>query len=719
MSLQFIIPVTGLGASGPTGSGMGATGPTGPQGDPGRQGLPGPAGGATGAAGATGPSGPTGPQGTPGNPGGATGPQGPAGATGPIGPNGIAGATGATGPIGITGPTGPIGITGPTGPAGPTGVGITGATGPIGVTGPTGAAGSPGGATGATGPAGAGVTGATGPAGAAGVTGATGPIGPDGATGPAGTAGVTGATGPAGVTGPTGPIGVTGATGSAGATGATGPVASGVIDLSLAPNALVGDGVTDNFSNFFYAQKKIEPDGGLTRILLLDTGTGYTPGNYALTIGGSGSGSGASGRVVVATNGRIGMVTVTAQGTGYHVSARQVGSPGITSGSKVINLNNVDSTGISVGDSVIHPAFPVGTLVASKTSMTVTTDTNATANSNYSWISFGLPLLSWAGTGGGSGERFYPTVGEQFKVLLPPGQYLGCPCEFHALHNCDFEAAGATLIGNSGGDNGLTLSEDCACVTIYNLTVQNFGALDFDPATRLQGLGYTLKGYDVTLLNCKARNIPNFGLAIGNGDDTIALYRGPFNILGYRQWGSGGDGIHIGSGARNITITDAQLFDVGDDMLAIFSDTGGAHPPHDIVVDGLLGVNGGFRGVCIMDAYGVVLSGLRFTSLSGYGIQLGPDSGTTGPSNITVSGVVLSYIGNAGDGFRPYVGNRWPIKVDYGTAIRIGDVNFDHIDASTLCTVNNSTDVSATVWSMGGKTPFSGSGNTTCSLVTA
>jgi len=498
-----------------------------------------------------------------------------------------------------------------------------------------------------------------------------------------------------------------------------------VIDLSQAPHALVGDGVTDNFGDFFYAQKKVEPDGGLTRILLLDTGSGYTQGSYALTIAGSGTGSGAAGNVVVAPNGRIGMVTVTDQGSDYHVSARQVsggGTPGIVSGSKIINLNNVDSTGITVGDSVIHPSFPVGTLVASMTTTTVTTDTNATASSDYTWISFGLPLLSWAGTGGGSGERFYPVIGPLTKVLLPPGQYVCDSPVFHALHNCEIECAGATIIGTGGSSNGLTLSEDCACVTVFNLTIQNWGALDMDPSTRLQGIGWTLRGYDITLMNCASRNIPNFGLAIGNGEDTTALYRGPFNIVNYKQWGSGGDGVHIGSGARNISITNAQLFDVGDDFLAIFPDGSGAgtYPPYNVRVNGFTGINGGWRGLCIMNtAHHINLSNLLFRSLSGYGLQIGPDSGTTGPTDVVVSGVTLGNIGNAGDGFRAYSANRYPIKIDYATRVRIGDVTMDNIDSATLCYVNNSTDVSATLWSLAGKTTYAGAGNTTCSLVTA
>lgn len=633
---------------------------------------------------------------------GSTGPTPAAvGATGATGPAGINGRNGVPGPAG--GPTGPVGATGPTGPAGPSG-----------------ANGSPGGATGPTG-----ARGATGPVGPSGPTGAAGAVGATGATG----VGVTGPTGPAGTngtagaTGATGPVG-TGVTGATGATGAVGPTGAGYPDaIILTDYGLVGDGVTTNFAMWFDALAAMEPDGGITSILINETGTGYTEGTYPITFSG-GNGTGAAGNIVVAPSGRIIAAVITAQGTGYHVASSEL-APWLM-GDTTVTLNWLDSDRIAVGMSVTHPAWPASTTVLSKTPVigptkaTVTLSNGATVAGAYEWMTFGLPRIAFSG-GPGSGFVGKPVVGEGVVAILPPGQYVD-GAHWQCFHNLTVLAYGATII-QTNKDNGMVdLGVENVNVSILGLKARYSALDDYDP--RGGGHAWHVRGYNIYLLDCATSNGTDWSMEIGDTDDALVGYFDGIRIDNYVARDCAGDGIHVSNRVRNVTINNPQFVNVGDDAMAIYPDGGvsdATQPPYNVTVNGMVLDRGGWRGILIgRGSHDIAINGAVIADTGGVGLEILKEAGTTtGPKNITVTGIAFRNVGVSGIAFRAYFANRYPINIEDAEQVVIRSVAFKDCDAAECCRIVNSTDCSVALWPPTGKTAYATSSNTNCSLVTA
>tara|TARA_R110002110_G_scaffold74463_3_gene196975 strand:- start:192 stop:2108 length:1917 start_codon:yes stop_codon:yes gene_type:complete len=493
-----------------------------------------------------------------------------------------------------------------------------------------------------------------------------------------------------------------------------------VIDLG---EHLDEGGSTDNFFNWFDLEDVLQPYGGLSNIVTVDHGTGWAEGVQACTISG-GTGTGAAATAVAgnpANSGRIAFVTVTAPGSGYRVVSRQIGpvtvsgvtTSGTAVGSDVININTHYTTrtlNIVAGMSITHPAFPAGTTVASTTATTVTASANATIESNYSWIYFGIPQITFGGTG--SGWVGHAVVGNGKVARIPPGLYKSSATQFMCLHNTTIEAEGAVIIPSLKTQNGVLLGDQAIGVKIVGLTVQNFDTTVITPPEdRGVGFGFSLRGYNNTLLNTKTRNIPNFSVAINAGADELSSYYQGFQILGHTCQGCGGDGIHIGVGVRDIQITNPTFITHGDDAIAVYPDlaaeVGVVNPPYGISIVGVDISDNAWRGIFLGECSRVSISGVTINGCGSFAVEM--DQAT----DIAISGVMMHSIGNTGDGYRSVVyTNRFPVYIDDCERVSMSALTFGDIAHSTLINVSNSTDVLIKAQTISGKTLSNLSGNT-------
>jgi len=452
---------------------------------------------------------------------------------------------------------------------------------------------------------------------------------------------------------------------------------------------LFADGLTDNEPVWFDLEDTLQPYGGLSGVITIEHGSGWAQGTQSVTIAG-GSGSGATATAVAghpSSGGKLAYVTVTAPGSGYRIVSRQVGATGIVSGSAVIAINAryTDLTAnIEVGMSISHPLFAVGTTVISVTSTTVTASANASGPSGYSWIFFGIPVLTIGGTG--TGWTGKAVVGNGRVVRIPPGLYLCNATQFMCLHNTTIYAEGAIIMPHGKNNNGVTIGEQCINVKIEGLQVQN---LDTDvitpPGSRGTGHGFILKGYHITVLNTRTRNIPNFSISVDRGTDSLDYMQG-FQIIGHSCEGCGGDGIHIGVGVRDVQIVNPTFLTHGDDAIAVYPDIGGfsaVNKPYNISINGVVIRDNAWRGIYLGGCSRISISGVVIDGCGGHGIELDQCN------DIAISGVVLHNIGNYASGYRDTTGynpthnaGSFVIGTEY-IIITVGDTDFTAVGAGS------------------------------------
>jgi len=485
---------------------------------------------------------------------------------------------------------------------------------------------------------------------------------------------------------------------------------------------LVADGVTENFVAFGDFWRSVQPSGGITSIIVAAPGTGYDGngggagafGALDITFSG-GSGAGAAGKAVISDNGRVAFATITNPGSGYKIVAREVGATGIVSGSPVITINAGTTTDISAGMSVTSDYFSAGTTVLSKTSNTVTVSTNATGSAGYQWVSFGIPQLSFSG--GGSGAVLKAVVGTRKHIVIPPGNYVCAGTYIHCLHNAYVEATGVTLIQTSKTSNGLYLGPECCEVVIDGLRDQNYDTTSVDPTARGTGIGFKLSGYNVELHNTGTRNIPNWGVVIqGEG----ATYNRGLKVINHSHFGSGGDGIHVADKVDGVHIVSPNIYDAGDDGIAVYGTDDSSFPPLNISVDNFTIVNNGWRGLMVgANASRVSFGNGVIRGCGNYAIECFPGDGpgSTGPSDITFGNIVISGVGRSADGYRATYSNRYPIKINKCTRVYGGVFTFSDIQETTLVNIVDSTDIHFELGQIGSKTAMVTSGsNSNCSV---
>jgi hypothetical protein len=486
---------------------------------------------------------------------------------------------------------------------------------------------------------------------------------------------------------------------------------------------LNGNGTTDNITNWFAAQKALEPDGGITGVQIIEGGTGYTEGSYAVTFAG-GSGTLAAATVVVSANGRIAAITPTTPGTGYHVHPRQTST--ITSGSATLTLNaSIASntvTEITAGLAVLNSAFPAGTTVVSVNTGTnqVTVSANATRSGTFETVIFGLPTMSFS-AGAGSGFVGIPIVGNGYIARIPPGSYLASQFYLMGLHNVTFEGAGARIIADNKARNGVEMQSFNINVAFQGITVQNKDyTVITPPASRGAGVGMRLKGYNISLENCTFLNVTGWAMSFGRDADTPE-YFDYYNGLTIKDCvfrSCSADGVHLLNGSRNVNITGCQFIDLGDDAIAVFPDGGGGeavYPPSDITISNCVITRNGWRGLFIGgSSRRVSASGLTISQTGNYAIGIERETGASGgPSDISLSGITIHSVGNTGDGFRAKESDRWPLLITNATRLSAAAISFGAIDATHLVYVADSTDVLVKAQAISGKTLYNdGGGNT-------
>jgi hypothetical protein len=484
---------------------------------------------------------------------------------------------------------------------------------------------------------------------------------------------------------------------------------------------LNGNGTTDNITNWFAAQKALEPDGGITGVQIIEGGTGYTEGSYAVTFAG-GSGTLAAATVVVSANGRIAAITPTTPGTGYHVHPRQTST--ITSGSATLTLNaSIASntvTEITAGLAVLNSAFPAGTTVVSVNTGTnqVTVSANATRSGTFETVIFGLPTMSFS-AGAGSGFVGMPIVGNGYIARIPPGSYLASQFYLMGLHNVTFEGAGARIIADNKARNGVEMQSFNINVAFQGITVQNKDyTVITPPASRGAGVGMRLKGYNISLENCTFLNVTGWAMSFGRDADTPE-YFDYYNGLTIKDCvfrSCSADGVHLLNGSRNVNITGCQFIDLGDDAIAVFPDGGGGeavYPPSDITISNCVITRNGWRGLFIGgSSRRVSASGLTISQTGNYAIGIERETGASGgPSDISLSGITIHSVGNTGDGFRAKESDRWPLLITNATRVRASAISFGSIDASALAYVASSTDVALDIQPIAGKNALNDGGS--------
>jgi len=484
---------------------------------------------------------------------------------------------------------------------------------------------------------------------------------------------------------------------------------------------LNGNGTTDNITNWFAAQKALEPDGGITGVQIIEGGTGYTEGSYAVTFAG-GSGTGAAATVVVSANGRIAAITPTAPGTGYHVHPRQTST--ITNGSATLTLNTGIAsntvTEITAGLAVLNSAFPAGTTVVSVNTGTnqVTVSANATRSGTFETIIFGLPTMSFS-AGAGSGFVGMPIVGNGYIARIPPGSYLASQFYLMGLHNVTFEGAGARIIADNKARNGVEMQSFNINVAFRGITIQNKDyTVITPPASRGAGVGMRLKGYNISLENCTFLNVTGWAMSFGRDTDTPE-YFDYYNGLTVKDCvfrSCSADGVHLLNGSRNVNITGCQFIDLGDDAIALFPDGGGGeavYPPSDISISNCVITRNGWRGLFIGgSSRRVSASGLTISQTGNYAIGIERETGASGgPSDISLSGITIHSVGNTGDGFRAKESDRWPLLITNATRVRASAISFGSIDASALAYVASSTDVALDIQPIAGKNALNDGGS--------
>jgi hypothetical protein len=470
-----------------------------------------------------------------------------------------------------------------------------------------------------------------------------------------------------------------------------------------------------NFNNWFDIVDVMQPNGGLGQVVTIEGGSGYANTNpIPVTISG-GTGSGATAVAVAGgLNGKIAYVLVTSPGSGYRVVSREVGLPGIVSGSAVIKINNGftnKTKGIAAGMSVSHPLFPDNTLVSSVDAAagTVTCTQNATGSANYDWVAFGVPKLTFSG--GGSGWKGFATVGSKKVYRLPAGYYRG-NANMPSVQNAVLRADGATIAATARTQTGLTMHEWCANFKIEGLEVRNEDAdIISPPENRGTGHGIVLAGYNIDLLNTSTVNIPNWGVVLGRKTDNPDYFQG-YKIIGHTSEGSGGDGIHVSNSVRDVQITSFTAINLGDDAIAVFPeiknpDEDANYIPKNVSINGVVIRNNSWRGIMVIEAEQVSITGVVMQGLGGYGLEIEK------ARDVAFSGLVFNSIGNPADGYRPTTPARYPIKI-HNSSQRISgsSLAFSDIAAGTLIEVTGSTDVLINAQTIQGKSLFTGSGNT-------
>ena len=433
-----------------------------------------------------------------------------------------------------------------------------------------------------------------------------------------------------------------------------------VVDLG---QYLTRGGVYDNWIDFYYMEDALQPYGGISGVITIEGGSGWS-GTMSVAFTG-GSGTGAAAVAVVgnsASGGHVAFVTVTNPGSGYRIVSRQVTLNGTVSGSRDIEFSSFYTDmphQITVGMSVTHPSFPAGTLISSVTAtpgnLSVKTDTDATSTSSYGWIYFGIPTITVSSSGSGSGWVGKAVVGDNIVARWPAGLYASSACQFNNLHNVKFEADGVVLLATNGdaaiakNSNGISIGKECINVVIEGLQVQSKAAAIIDPpSSRGSGIGFKLKGYNITLLNTKTQNIPNWGVEISASADEQTWMQG-YKIIGHSCQGTGGDGVHVGVGVRDVVITNLTVVNQGDDAVALYPDLGGlaaVNRPNNITITGVEIRDNGWRGIYVGAADKVSISGITINGCSGYGIELEESN------DITISGVTMTGIGKFGSGYR-------------------------------------------------------------------
>jgi Tfp pilus assembly protein PilV len=142
---------------------------------------------------------------------------------------------------------------------------------------------------------------------------------------------------------------------------------------------------TNEISTPYPGSTGCKPKGGVTAILMLNTGNGYTSTPPTVTIGGDGSGATATAHVTATSTGEVTLVTLTTGGSGY------TSSPTVT------------ITGDGTGSGTTALAILSSTGTTTTTSNTVSSVTLSNNGSGYTGTG---PTISFSG-GGGSGATAY------------------------------------------------------------------------------------------------------------------------------------------------------------------------------------------------------------------------------------------------------------------------------------------------------------------------
>ena len=523
----------------------------------------------------------------------------------------------------------------------------------------------------------------------------------------------------------------------------------------------------DNFLNWRTVEDALQPNGGVHSVIVAYGGQGYTylgggggTGASAvaqvhpqITVTGGGVGAvnptgyAVVGSFVAGQGGVIHSVMITSAGSGWRIVTRQCSGGslgnGIVSGSAIIKINDFYANGplynITVGMSVDHPAFAVGTTVVALTAgdynaqppvpAQVQVSSTAAFTTGYQFVYFGKPVITVTDQGQ---TPLFPAllvgvVGVGRIARIPAGRYASGGCDLNTLHNVTLECDGAVIdIAGSKDNNGFLLGPECIHVDLKGLTVQghhinavsevpNEPDAALNPNRRGTQFGFGINGRYVHLERCEAKNIAQFGFHLvgskqaTNDLDAPYMYAGPISMSHCAVVEGGADGIHIGLGVAGVTIDNVQLLELSDDGIGTSPDIGGLpfNYSYGIVITNVLVGNNSWRGIDIQYVKNVSIANVVIDSVGGHGMEI------HNVDDVVVSGVSMSRVGGNGVGYRNTILNRYGFVITNVNRLSASALAFSAISESHLVSVTGSTDVLVNAQTIQGKTLVVNNGGNT------